>query len=238
MLPERLLSMTWRDVFFAHWPVDPGIVADSLPPGLAVDTDEAGRAWLSVVGFVMADIGPRGVPVGLSFPELNLRTYVRHESGPGIYFYNLDADDWLGVPLARRLFQLPYYRASMDVTERDGAVRFRSERTHEGVPPARFDATVTPRGEGTTAADWPRANAPAAFLVERYRFYASGDDGALYSGDVSHDPWRLQRADIEIRRNDLFAAAGFDRPDGEPVVQYSRSLPVTAGRLRRAEQRI
>jgi uncharacterized protein YqjF (DUF2071 family) len=251
--------MTWRDVFFAHWPVDPETVAATLPPGLSVDTDEEGRAWLSVVGFVMDDIAPRFSPVGLSFPELNLRTYVERDGAPGIYFYNLDADDRLGVPVARSLFQLPYYRAEIDVEERGGAIEFRSERTHSGVPPARFDATITPRGDPvSTGADREaqasrappdgRAGAkrhasrealpggdraPARFLVERYRFYASGDDGTLYYGDIKHEPWELQAADFDVRRNDLFAAAGFDEPAGEPVVHYSRSLPVTAGRIRR-----
>lgn len=222
--------MTWRDVFFAHWPVDPEIVGPTLPEGLTVDTDPAGRAWLSVVGFVMADIRPRFSPVGLTFPELNLRTYVRHRRSRGIYFYNLDADERLGVTLARRLFRLPYYRAEMDVTDRDGRLRFRSHRVHDGVPPADFDATIEPRGEPTVA----DPGSITAFLTERYRFFAGDDDGRLYYGDVDHEPWPIQDAEASIRENTLFEAAGFDVPAGEPLVEFCPEITVTAGRLRRS----
>ncbi|MUV90554.1 DUF2071 domain-containing protein [Halapricum sp. CBA1109] len=225
-----VLSMTWRDVLFAHWPVDPDVVAPTLPEGLSVDTDAEGRAWLSVVGFVMDDIRPRFSPVGLSFPELNLRTYVRQEGAGGVYFYNLDADDRLGVGVARRLFQLPYYRAEMSVTGRSDRVHFRSHRTHDGVPPADFDAVLTPASD-------PEPVAPGsldAFLVERYRFFAADDDGRLYYGDIDHDPWRVAEATLSVRKNTLFEAAGFDHPGGDPVVRYCPELPVTAGRLRRS----
>lgn len=230
---RQLLSMTWRDAVFAHWPVEPGIVAPTLPDGFAVDTGPDGRAWLSVVGFVMEDIRPRFVPVGLSFPELNLRTYVRHGNASGIYFYNLDVDDRFGVPIARRLFRLPYYRAEIDVTDRDGAIRFRSHRTHSGVPPADFDATIEPRGTPEPV----EPGSTEAFLVENYRFFVAGG-GRLYYGDVEHEPWRLQPAELTVRENTLFAASGFDRPAGEPLVHYSSGIAVTAGRLRRAEHRV
>lgn len=104
--------MTWQDVGFMHWPVAPETVEATLPDGLAVDTYD-GRAWLSMVPFQMADIRPRGSPIGRSFGELNLRTYVVADGTPGVYFYNLDADDRLSVTLARQLFQLSYYRESM-----------------------------------------------------------------------------------------------------------------------------
>lgn len=225
--PRAWLSMTWRDVVFAHWPVDPTVVEGTLPEGVTVDTDDEGRAWLSVVGFVMEDIRPRFAPLGLSFPELNLRTYVTREGVPGVYFYNLDADDRVGVPLARRLFQLPYYRAEMSFEEVTGGVRVRSHRTHEGVPPADFDATVEPQGTPEPA----QPGSTAAFLTERYRFYASDDDGTLYYGDIDHEPWALQPAELTVRENTLFAASGFDRPDGDPLVHFAPELPVTAGRL-------
>ena len=95
-----LLSMTWRDLLFAHWPVAAETVARRLPAGLSVDTHD-GDAYLGVVPFVMADIGPRGLPLGLSFGELNLRTYVTVDGDPGVYFFNLDADDRVGVRIAR-----------------------------------------------------------------------------------------------------------------------------------------
>jgi len=227
-----LLRMRWADIFFAHWSVDPETVTEALPDSLAVDTDD-GAAYLGVVGFRMTNIGPVGVPLGRSFPELNLRTYVDGPDGPGIYFFNLDADDWLGVPVARRLFELPYYRAEMALERRDGGFRFRSNRTHSGVPPAAFDGVVTPTGT-------PTARPPdslAGFLTERYRFYAAADDGQLYVGTVEHPQWRLQPASFATERNDLFAVNGFEHPAGDPLVYYSPGTDVTAGRLCRVASR-
>lgn len=233
------LSMRWEDVLFAHWPVDPEVVAATLPAALDVDVRD-GRAWLSVVAFVMSDLRPRFAPVGLSFPELNLRTYVTHEAGPpGIYFYNLDADDRLGVPVARRLFGLPYYRADVSVDRAGDDVRFRSSRRHGNAPPAEFDGTYRPTGEPFVA----ERGSLASFLTERYRFYAASSGGLLpeadlggdtvYAGDVAHEPWTLRDATVEVRRNDLFRAAGFDAPNGEPICHYGEGIDVTAGRVRR-----
>ncbi|PSP54952.1 hypothetical protein BRC82_08145 [Halobacteriales archaeon QS_1_67_19] len=234
-----LLSMTWRDVLFAHWAVAPERVRPRLPAGLELDTYDE-QAWLGVVAFVMADIRPRFAPLGLSFGELNLRTYVQTDAGPGVYFFNLDADDRLGVTLARRLFKLPYYRASMAVERADGSVRFRSRRTHDGVPSARFDATYGPAGEPAR----PEPGSLDAFLTERYRFYtASTDVGEtgqprVYRGAIDHEPWPLAPASAALRENSLFEANGFDRPAGEPRLRYCRELDVTAGRIRRVSRAV
>jgi hypothetical protein len=225
---SRVLSMRWEDGLFAHWPVDPALVAETLPEGLDVATYD-GDAWLGVVPFVMADIRPRGVPRGLTFPELNLRTYVERDGRKGVYFYNLDADDRLGVTVARRLFALPYYRARMRVRRDGDDVTFTSRRTHEGVPPARFDATYRPTGEPFT----PEPGSLASFLVENYRFYTAGR--RLYAGDIHHEPWTLRPGEADIRANSLFAASGFDRPEGEPLVYCADTLDVEAGRLRTVE---
>ena len=239
---RRWLEMTWRDGLFAHWPVDPATVAAELPDGLSVATHD-GDAYLGVVPFVMEDIRPRGVPTGLSFPELNLRTYVEGPNGPGVYFHSLDADDRLGVAVARGLFRLPYYRAETDVrrtaasdwigekgANASDGVRFGSRRVHEGAPHARFDATYAPAGEAFT----PEPGSLSAFLLENYRFYTAGESGRLYVGEIDHDPWTLRPAEAEIRANTLFEANGFERPDGDPVLHYAEPIAVTADRIRRA----
>jgi len=224
-----LLRMEWRDVGFCHWPVEPSVVAATLPDGLTVDIKD-GQAWLGVVPFEMADIRPRGSPIGRSFGELNLRTYVTDGETSGVYFYNLDADDRLSVALARRLFELPYYRASMSVDRTTDGVRFRSRRTDDRAPMADFDATYGPVGDAEVHEPSPRSL--EAFLVSRYRFYVADDAGTIYYADIDHDPWPLQDGTVEIRTNDLFAANGFDNPRGDPVVYYSPGIDVTAERLR------
>ena len=218
--------MEWRDVGFVHWPVAPAVVAATLPDGLTVDI-KRGRAWLGVVPFEMRDIRPRGSPIGRSFGELNLRTYVTGpDGGRGVYFFSLDAADRIGVSIARGAFRLPYYRAEMRLSRDDeGAMTLRSRRIHDDAPPARFDATYRPVGEPAA----PDPGSIEAFLVENYRFYTDGD--RLYAGDIDHPPWPLAPATATIRSNSLFRAAGFDAPSSEPVVHYSPGIDVTAGGL-------
>jgi len=229
-----LLEMTWEDLLFAHWAVDPTLVGERLPPGYEVDTFE-GDAYLGVVPFVMRNVRPAFLPrlpgpLDRSFGELNLRTYVRGPDGtPGVYFFNLDADDLLSVGVARSLFRLPYYRAEMDIDRSGGTIRFESERTHRSAPACRFDADYGPDGEYFT----PESGTLPHFLTERYRFYTVDDGGRTYYGDIGHDPWRLAPAAADIRANDLFAANGFDHPDGDPHLLYARRIDVTAGRVHR-----
>ncbi|MDL0130239.1 DUF2071 domain-containing protein [Halobacterium salinarum] len=222
-----VLSMRWADVLVASWPVDPEVVAGRLPDGVDVDIHD-GDAYLSVVPFVMENIRPRGLPsgVGRTFGELNLRTYVTVDGRPGIYFFNLDATDALGVRVARRLFGLPYYTADMRIERRaGGALAVRSTRTHAGQPSLAFDATYEQAGACSRATP----GSLTAFLLERYRFFVASEDGTVYQGTVDHDPWQLADATLDVRRNDLFTANGFEQPAGSPHIAYSPGVDVTAG---------
>lgn len=227
---DAVLSMRWDDVFFAHWRADPATVAERLPAELSADTFE-GDAYLGVVGFEMQDIGPRGVPVGLTFPELNLRTYVEDDGHPGIFFFNLDADDPLGVFVAQKLFRLPYYRARMDVTRHGDEVTLRSRRCDGDATNAAFDATYAAAGE----LHRPEPSTLEHFLTERYRFYTADDRGRLYYGDIQHEPWQITPADATIRENELFGVNGFETPGTDPILYYSPGIDVTAGALHRTE---
>ncbi|MFB6205530.1 MAG: YqjF family protein [Haloglomus sp.] len=230
-----LLSMVWEDLLFAHWPVDPAVVEARLPDGLTVATYD-GDAYLGVVPFVMSDIGPRFLPVGRSFGELNLRTYVGEtDQGPsddaaggrGVYFFNLDADDPLGVTVARSLFRLPYYRANMVIDRAGDRVAFRSQRPDGS---ATFAAAYGPDGDSFV----PDSGSLEAFLTENYRFYTAADDGRIWYGDIDHPPWELAPAHADLVTNELFDVNGFEHPDGEPLCHFSRRIEVTAGRLHRA----
>ncbi|QDU67896.1 hypothetical protein Pla86_29840 [Planctomycetes bacterium Pla86] len=109
------MRMAWHDLAFLHWPLPAAAIAERLPEGLEVDT-YGGEAWIGVVPFRMTGVTPRFVPPlpGVSaFPEINLRTYVRHGDKAGVWFFSLDVTDWLPVQVARRLFHLPYFHAAM-----------------------------------------------------------------------------------------------------------------------------
>lgn len=224
------LRMGWRHVLFANWPVDPGLVRAHLPDAMAVDTYE-GDAWLSVVPFTNVDVRPPWAPAGwgVRLPELNLRTYVTVDGEPGVYFFSLDADGVLAVLGARLFHRLPYYYARMSLDAADGRISYASDRLHPGARPVRFRATYEPTGEAV-AAD---PGSLARFLVRRDRYYVQDEAGAIRYATVSHEPWPLQTVTATITANTLFAANGFDRPDGDPHYLYSPGVDTLASANRR-----
>ena len=234
-------EMEWRDALFASYPVDPAVVEPHLPERLTVDTFE-GDAYLSVVPFVIEEIRPRGLPaaVGLTTPELNLRTYVTCEGGPagrsagsrargpredgrGVYFFSLDADDVLGVVGARVFNQLPYYFADIDY-EPGSPIRFESRRRTPGARPVHFSATYGPDGDPYQ----PHGGTVEHFLVERYRYFTEGQDGSIRYADIDHEPWTLRPAAWDVSENSLFAANGFAHPGSDPVLSFGRGVSVSA----------
>ena len=223
-------ALTLRDAAFAHWPADPAAVRSLVPAGLDVATFD-GDAWVSVVAVWMANVRPRGLPawLGLSFPQRNLRTYVRRGDAPGVYFVALDAPDPVGVPVARRLFGLPYHRADVAYERRGDGLAFRSRRRAR--PSPAFDATFAPRGEASTA----DPGTLDAFLSENYRFYAGA--APTFAGDIDHPPWRAREADVTVTENSMFEAHGVDptalrRPTDDPIGRVAGPTDVTVGRPR------
>jgi uncharacterized protein YqjF (DUF2071 family) len=117
-----LLHQKWKNRTFLHWAYDPADVRRALPPGLEPDTFN-GKAWVGLTPFVVAGFRPTGLPPvpGLStFPETNLRTYVRDRRGrDGLWFLSLEVSRLATVVGARTFYWVPYHWATMRVDERD-----------------------------------------------------------------------------------------------------------------------
>src|SRR5205823_2749373 len=109
-----------------------------------------------------------GVPGARSFPELNLRTYVRSRrtGRRGVYFYSLDAASPLAVLGARTAFHLPYFLARMRRSTVEGVVRYESRRvlSQKG---AEFAGEYRAGGP----VELSRPGELGHFLTERYCLY-------------------------------------------------------------------
>jgi uncharacterized protein len=213
-----MLAQTWRDLLFAHWPVDSAHLLRVVPEELPLDTFE-GTAWIGITPFVVTGFRMRGmppVPVVSSFPELNVRTYVTVGGKPGIYFLSLDAASRLAVAGARRSHRLPYFRARMKVLREGAEVRYESERVSADAPAACFEATYRSRGAEFTAGPGSLDH----WLTERYRAYTLDEHRRALRADIHHRPWQLRDADAEIRRNSM--TQGFGIPlSGSPLLHLS-----------------
>lgn len=228
-----VMYQQWRDLLFLHWEYSAAAIQRTLPEGLFVDTFD-GKAFLGVVPFFMKNIRPRFLPAvpGISdFMELNLRTYVHDRAGvPGVWFYSLDANQWLAVKIARRFFHLPYEHARIRSTlSADGRMHYESCRrsARANAPSCTFAYGAGPE-VGT-----PAPGTLEFFLIERYRLYSSAPDG-LRRGAVFHKPYPLCSADLAAWDEQLLALNGF-APTGRPPdhVILSRGVDVTVFPLER-----
>ncbi len=105
------VAMCWRNLLLAHWPVRAHVLRPLIPAPLEIETFD-GWAWIGIVPFHLT-IRYRFMPFGLSFPEVNVRTYVRCGNESGVWFLSLDADSRLAVAVARHQYALPYHRGDI-----------------------------------------------------------------------------------------------------------------------------
>ncbi len=228
-LPERpwVLRMSWRRLAFLHWPVSAEAVRSQLPARVDLDLFD-GRAWIGVVPFFMAETRLRGVPpipAAVDFEELNVRTYVRVNGRPGVWFFSLDAASKLAVRGARIGCGLPYYDAAMDLRTNGEHVEYRSRRIHRGAAPAEFIGRYRSSGPAFSAEE----GSLEAWLTERYCLYTIRR-GRLLSLDVHHLRWPLQPGEAEIERNTMALATGIELPAVDPLVHVVSRLDVLAWR--------
>ncbi len=226
-----IMTQTWHDLLFAHWPVDANALREHVPAGFEIDTFD-GQAWVAVVPFHMSNVAPRGVPAlpwVSAFPELNVRTYVRVKARPGVYFFSLDASNPVAVGVARTLVHLPYFTATMSVEPKEGWIEYRSERTRGTGAPAEFVARYRPVG----LASPPVEGSLEYFLTERYCLFTVDSAFHAYSLDIHHPRWPLQTAEAEIRVNTMADAAGIRLPSMAPLLHFSKRQDMVAWPLER-----
>lgn len=222
-IPQRpwLMTNTWSQLLFAHWPLEPELIQPLLPDGLELDTFD-GQAWIAVVPFRMG-FRLRFSPYEHIFSELNVRTYVKRDGKPGVFFFSLDASDRFTVVSARQTYALPYFLATMQRLHLNGKHRFHSQR--KGTPPGsnQFSGTYRPIGPVYHA----QAGSLEHWLTERYCLYSVRRDGTIYRGEVHHLPWPLQRAEAVIEANTVLDGTGLFIPPGtEPLLHYADHLDI------------
>ncbi len=229
-----VMRMRWRELLFAHWQVDASLLPPLLPADLELDVFD-GRAYVGAVPFLMEDTSPRFTPAvpGLhAFPELNLRTYVKADGKPGVWFFSLDAGQKFAVRMARRVFHLPYFDARFEVRLGE-QVEYRSTRTHWGAADAGFDATYKPAGPVYQTIFGSLEH----WMTERYCLYSADASGRVYRGEIEHAPWPLQAAEAEIRVNTLGEWLGIPLAGPPDFVHYAKSIDVHAWMIERITPR-
>ena len=227
------MTQSWHDLLFAHWPVEARILQEKLPAGLPLDTFD-GQGWIGVVPFRMTNVAPRGVralPFVSSFLELNVRTYVRLNGKPGVYFFSLDANSAIAVAGARTLFHLPYFVATMNVDQKRGEFVYTSTRQTGQAGAAEFAATYQPIGYAVT----PEPGSLEYFLTERYCLYTVDGTSRVRRLEIHHPPWPLQAAEATIAVNTMSDVAGIRLPSTAPLLHFAKRQDTLTWPLRDAD---
>lgn len=218
------MTQSWRDLLFAHWPVEPSALRSLLPASLRDCLDvRDGLAWVGIVPFRMSNIRAHFLPPipGLTaLPELNVRTYLTVGGKPGVWFFSLDADHALVVHGARRLFHLNYQHARMRCVEKEGWILYESVRRTSSASRAPFRGRYRPVGDPHRA----KLGSLDHWLTERYCLYVVDDQGEVWRGEINHLPWTLQPAEAELEPRPIALSNGIDLPEQAPLCHFSRRI--------------
>lgn len=242
-----LMYQTWGKLLFMHWPIDLEILRPLIPSQLSIDTF-AGQAWIGVVPFTMWGIRASflpPIPGTSAFHELNVRTYVHCDGVPGVWFFSLDAANSLAVWGAQTFYNLPYFNATMSLTQKGNAIDYSSVRTDARTYSQFFAAEAEAFSadfESIQFQDLPQAKLEASwkpgeplppaqpgsiefFLTERYCLY-SYRRRKLYRSRIFHDPWPLRAASVDSCQSTMLESLGIAQPQGEPLLHYAESIAV------------
>ena len=213
------MAQNWHDLLFAHWPVCVEKMRELVPRGLELDSFE-GTAWIGVVPFRMSGVRLRGTPAlpGLSaFPELNVRTYVKAEGKPGVWFFSLDAASRIAVEAARAWFHLPYFSARMKLEAKRDTIRYSSRRVDRRGRGESLEMEYAADGKSLQA----RPGSLEYFLTERYCLYTQRKDGTVLRGEIHHAPWRLEAARANFAEITMTKSLEVELR-GEPLLHFAK----------------
>lgn len=225
--------MTWRNLLFAHWPIDPAILRPLVPAELEIDTFD-GMAWIGLIPFQMTDTRFAGVPPfpGLSrFYECNVRTYVRCGPASGVWFFSLDAEHLLPTLGGRIVWNLNYVHARFKVARTTGYTDYRLARRAWGPWPV---ATTHVAWSVGSPIPTSQPGSLAHFLTERYWLFTK-KAGAIHAGRVAHEPWPLHEATVHELEDGLVKAAGVEVA-GPPIAYATPGVRVEGFKLQRVRE--
>jgi uncharacterized protein YqjF (DUF2071 family) len=181
-----LVAQTWEDSLFAHWRVPAEVLQAHLPPSLQVDEHD-GSGWVGVHAFRVECVRLHGtlpVPWLSSFSQLNVRTYVRAGTKPGLWFFSLDTPSTVAAETARLVYRLPWRTCRLELRRREGRLEVSASRPEGRV----FAARAAPQGAAAAAPPGSLEH----FLFERYCLY--GREEGLQRAELHHRPWLVRPA--------------------------------------------
>jgi uncharacterized protein len=198
----------WQRALFVHYEVEPSLLQRDVPFALELFK---GKAVASLVAFTMRRFRPHwggGLTKWLFQPAatnhfFNIRTYVRHQDEPGVYFIT----QWLSHPfclLGRLpLLRLPWHWGRMAYQHAHETGRLTGQVVGKQGTRLTYSATLAP----SSALVPPTTGSLAEFAMERYTAFALRG-GNEVSFRVWHEPWPQSPIQVEVKDTFLLPQTG------------------------------
>ena len=221
-ISSAIMVQHWTDLVFIHWRYSPQVVQNLLPAGVEVETFD-GDAWVGLIPFHMNNLGfPKLAPLPFvgSFPEVNVRTYVRCGEYSGVWFFSLDINKLLPTLTARVAYKIPYCYGKVSHV-RSG--EYLTTSVFRRWPNSGYRSNLIIKSGEATDGDLER------FLTARWGLITSSPMKKNIWAPVEHPEWVLRKAEIIHLDDELISAAGLPKPKTIPHVMYSEGVPVRIG---------
>jgi uncharacterized protein len=257
-MPERpLLTAHWADLLLLNFPVPTDVLARVAPAGTEPDLYQ-GQAYLSIVGFRFHTTRLWGIPVPghTSFPEINLRYYVRrrvgNETRRGVVFVReivprravaltanwLYHENYIAHPMRTEIQMAGTELGVGDTVEYAWATRSHSPpRPEEGLAEGRRRRWNRLAARVATPLRLPPPESIEEYFVENYWGYVRRRDGTTHEYQVAHPPWCVARGDNIVWDCDLAAtyntplAEYLGIPPANALVAEGSAIQLYRGRL-------
>jgi len=230
-LPEGkwIAMQDWEHLLFMHWRVYSAFIEPHLPKGLELDTFD-GEPWISIIPFRVGKMRIRKMPplpFMYPFVEVNVRTYVKRDGIPGVYFFSMDASKLLAV-LGARFATLPYFHAKMKLKKKGKKFNFKSIRKDKEKETLKL--SYQPSGKLFI----PEEGTIDHWLMNRFALWSYKYD-TLFRGDIHHKQWKVQHADLDIDKETITSFMPNNASISKPLAHYAKSKRVLIWPLKKAE---
>jgi len=230
------LSARWLDLVFLNYAVDPVLLLPCVPPGTALDSFD-GITYVSLVGFRFCDTklwGKFSVPFHSEFEEVNLRFYVRRESGGelrrGVVFIKEIVPKAAIALTARLVYGENYVSHPMKhkivASEHQSRIEYAWKHNR---------SWSSLHASASGAAKLPAEHGLEQYITEHFWGYSCKKSGRTIEYQVTHAPWSVRVAFAASFEGNPSALYGPDfanilsRPPDSAYVALGSPVEVLAG---------
>ena len=191
------LTAEWHHVLAVTYAADAGLLERHLPRGAQIDElDGAPRVSLVAFGFRRTRVHGLPIPGHVTFPEINLRFYVRLHGERAVVFVREFVPRRAISLVARLIYNEPYRTIPMRAT----GDRARQRSARAGRRASLLRARAPNRIEAwADAAHAPAEDSAAYWLTHHNVGLGTAHDGRTRSYRVQHDVWALHEvSDLQL----------------------------------------